>query len=54
MASNMTPPPQRERAASDALHTLDRTHKIFQRLLVRTAHRVRRYTTSRFELLAAE
>jgi PPOX class probable F420-dependent enzyme len=33
---------------------IDAKHTIFQKLLVRTAHRVRHYTTRHFELLPAE
>jgi PPOX class probable F420-dependent enzyme len=33
---------------------IDQKHKVFQRLLVRTAHRLRGYTTRHFELLPPE
>ena len=37
-----------------AAELIDRKHRIFQGLLVRTAHRVNRYTTRHFELLPRE
>lgn len=37
-----------------AAELIDRKHTIFQRMLVRTAHRVRGYNTRHFELLPAE
>ena len=37
-----------------AANLIDSKHKVFQRLLVRTAHRIRGYTTRHFELLPAE
>lgn len=37
-----------------AARLIDAKHKLFQGMLVRTAHRVRRYTTRHFELLPLE
>lgn len=37
-----------------AAELIDSKHKVFQRLLVRTAHRVRGYTTRHFELVPPE
>jgi PPOX class probable F420-dependent enzyme len=37
-----------------AAQLIDEKHKVFQGFLVRTAHRVRKYTTRHFELLPAE
>ena len=51
--------PARARLLTDpddarAAHLIDRKHKVFQGILVRTAHRLRRYTTRHFELLPSE
>lgn len=37
-----------------AAQLIDQKHKVFQRLLVRTAHHVKGYTTRHFELLPTE
>ena len=37
-----------------AADLIDSKHRVFQRLLVRTAHRLRGYTTRHFELLPAD
>ena len=41
-------------AVAHARRLIDAKHTIFQKRLVRTAHRVNRYTTRHFELLPRE